>query len=86
MKSLKYHPHLVSMLGVSIDKNGNIMLLIEYCDLGDLLHFVRNKKGEIITVYFNFRLSLEILSKKIISLESFFLIYEKFTEILRINE
>ncbi|KAL3989332.1 Protein tyrosine kinase family protein [Acanthocheilonema viteae] len=48
MKSLKYHPHLVSMLGISIDEDGNIMLLIEYCDLGDLLHLVRNKKDEII--------------------------------------
>uniref|UniRef100_A0A915PKG8 receptor protein-tyrosine kinase n=1 Tax=Setaria digitata TaxID=48799 RepID=A0A915PKG8_9BILA len=51
MKSLKYHPNLVSMLGISVDDNGNIMLLIEYCDLGDLLHLVRNKKDEIIMEY-----------------------------------
>ncbi|CAG9530330.1 unnamed protein product [Cercopithifilaria johnstoni] len=60
MKSLKYHPHLVSMLGISIDDNGNIMLLIEYCDLGDLLHLVRNKKGEIIMNYTNEHSKLRI--------------------------
>lgn len=54
MISLKYHPHLISMLGISIDDNDNVMLLTEYCDLGDLLHLVRNKKGEIIMVHFNF--------------------------------
>lgn len=52
MKSLKYHPHLISMLGVSIDDHCNIMLLIEYCDLGDLLHLVKGQKDKIIMVHF----------------------------------
>lgn len=50
MKSLDYHPHLVCMLGVSIDSNHGKLLLIEYCDQGDLLHLVRSKKDEIIKV------------------------------------
>ncbi|EFO21975.2 TK/KIN6 protein kinase [Loa loa] len=60
MKSLKYHPHLISMLGISIDDNDNIMLLIEYCDLGDLLHLVRNKKNEIIMNHENEHSKLRI--------------------------
>uniref|UniRef100_A0A1I8EG35 Protein kinase domain-containing protein n=1 Tax=Wuchereria bancrofti TaxID=6293 RepID=A0A1I8EG35_WUCBA len=60
MKSLKYHPHLISMLGISIDNNGNIMLLTEYCDLGDLLHLVRNRKGEIIMNHTNEHSKLRI--------------------------
>ncbi|VIO88118.1 Tyrosine-protein kinase F09A5.2 in chromosome X, putative [Brugia malayi] len=60
MKSLKYHPHLISMLGISIDNNGNTMLLTEYCDLGDLLHLVRNRKGEIIMNHTNEHSKLRI--------------------------
>ena len=46
MKSLAYHPHLVSMLGYVADRK-NPMLLVEYCERGDLLHFIREKKREI---------------------------------------
>lgn len=49
MKSLNYHPHLVSMLGWVYDERSP-MLLVEYCGNGDLLHFVRLKKEEIIYV------------------------------------
>ncbi|MCP9257251.1 putative tyrosine-protein kinase F09A5.2 [Dirofilaria immitis] len=60
MKSLKYHPHLISMLGISIDDNDNIMLLIEYCDFGDLLHLIRNKRSEIIMNHTNEHSKLRI--------------------------
>ncbi|VDN05136.1 unnamed protein product [Thelazia callipaeda] len=60
MKSLKHHPYLVSMLGISMDNYGNLMLLIEYCDLGDLLHLIRNKKEEIITNHSNEHTKLRI--------------------------
>ena len=46
MKSLHYHPHLVSMLGYVPDAR-NPLLLVEYCAKGDLLHFVRNHRAEI---------------------------------------
>ncbi|KAK0394150.1 hypothetical protein QR680_000593 [Steinernema hermaphroditum] len=52
MKSLNYHPHLVSMLGYVCDPK-NPLLVVEYCSKGDLLHFIREKKPEIMTAYEN---------------------------------
>jgi hypothetical protein len=49
MKSLKYHPHLVCLIGYVPDALSP-MLLIEYCSNGDLLHFVRNNKNQIVHV------------------------------------
>lgn len=46
MKSLHYHPHLVSMLGYCSDAR-NPLLLVEFCAKGDLLHFIRNHRTEI---------------------------------------
>lgn len=50
MKSLPYHEHLVSMLGYVPDKK-NPLLLVEFCEKGDLLHFIRERKNEIIEVF-----------------------------------
>uniref|UniRef100_A0A8R1HN18 Protein kinase domain-containing protein n=1 Tax=Caenorhabditis japonica TaxID=281687 RepID=A0A8R1HN18_CAEJA len=47
MKSLAYHPHLVSMLGFVADRKSPY-LLVEFCEHGDLLHMIRNKRQEII--------------------------------------
>ncbi|CAO4386651.1 unnamed protein product [Caenorhabditis nigoni] len=47
MKSLAYHPHLVSMLGFVADRKSPY-LLVEFCEHGDLLHMIRNRKQEII--------------------------------------
>ncbi|KAI6231221.1 Protein kinase domain-containing protein [Aphelenchoides besseyi] len=47
MKSLKYHPHLVCLMGYVPDSISPL-LLIEYCSRGDLLHFVRERKDQII--------------------------------------
>ncbi|GMT32665.1 hypothetical protein PFISCL1PPCAC_23962, partial [Pristionchus fissidentatus] len=52
MKSLQYHPHLVSMLGWVSDRKSPL-LLVEYCEKGDLLHFIREKKEEIVSGYQN---------------------------------
>ncbi|GMS78571.1 hypothetical protein PENTCL1PPCAC_746, partial [Pristionchus entomophagus] len=52
MKSLQYHPHLVSMLGWVSD-NKSPLLLVEYCEKGDLLHIIREKKDEILLGYTN---------------------------------
>lgn len=49
MKGLAYHPHLVSMLGWVADQQSPL-LLVELCEKGDLLHFIREKKTEISTV------------------------------------
>lgn len=49
MKSLHYHPHLVSMLGYVPD-NRSPLLLVEFCGQGDLLHFIRERKSEIMNV------------------------------------
>ncbi|EFP09724.1 CRE-KIN-9 protein [Caenorhabditis remanei] len=46
MKSLAYHPHLVSMLGFVADRKSPY-LLVEFCEHGDLLHMIRNRKQEI---------------------------------------
>ncbi|CAI2357917.1 unnamed protein product [Caenorhabditis sp. 36 PRJEB53466] len=47
MKSLAYHPHLVSMLGFVADRKSPY-LLVEFCEHGDLLHMIRNRRSEII--------------------------------------
>ncbi|CCD69024.2 Protein kinase domain-containing protein [Caenorhabditis elegans] len=47
MKSLAYHPHLVSMLGFVADRKSPY-LLVEFCEHGDLLHMIRNRRQEII--------------------------------------
>ncbi|TMS32430.1 hypothetical protein L596_000267 [Steinernema carpocapsae] len=52
MKSLSYHPHLVSMLGYVVDPK-NPMLVVEFCSKGDLLHLIRSKKTEVISAYEN---------------------------------
>ncbi|GMT04676.1 hypothetical protein PENTCL1PPCAC_26850, partial [Pristionchus entomophagus] len=52
MKSLQYHPHLVSLLGWVSDRKSPL-LLVEYCEKGDLLHFIREKKEEILSGYTN---------------------------------
>lgn len=49
MKSLHYHPHLVSMLGYVPDQRSPL-LVVEYCSQGDLLHLIRDRKTEIMTV------------------------------------
>ena len=55
MKTLRYHAHLVSMLGWVADEKSPI-LLVEYCQQGDLLHLLRTKKEEIISVIVVFNL------------------------------
>ncbi|KAH7709764.1 Protein KIN-9 c [Aphelenchoides avenae] len=52
MKSLHYHPHLVSMLGYVSDQRSPL-LVVEYCSKGDLLHFIRDHSSEIIRGYQN---------------------------------
>lgn len=49
MKSLAYHPHLVSMLGFVADRKSPY-LLVEFCEHGDLLHMIRSRRQEIIEV------------------------------------
>uniref|UniRef100_A0A914WBN2 Protein kinase domain-containing protein n=1 Tax=Plectus sambesii TaxID=2011161 RepID=A0A914WBN2_9BILA len=46
MKALKYHPHLLCLLGTAWDQS-EPCLITEYCVNGDLLHYVRQKKEEI---------------------------------------
>ncbi|KAK6731289.1 hypothetical protein RB195_007640 [Necator americanus] len=47
MKNLGYHTHIISMLGcVSCPQNP--MILVEYCEYGDLLHFLRNNRNHVI--------------------------------------
>uniref|UniRef100_A0A914VYG6 Protein kinase domain-containing protein n=1 Tax=Plectus sambesii TaxID=2011161 RepID=A0A914VYG6_9BILA len=53
MKSLGYHPHLICMLGMVWEKLDEPRLVIEYCNQGDLLHFIREKKSEIVNGYAN---------------------------------
>uniref|UniRef100_A0A7E4VN86 Protein kinase domain-containing protein n=1 Tax=Panagrellus redivivus TaxID=6233 RepID=A0A7E4VN86_PANRE len=60
MKSLNYHPHLVSMLGYVPDGR-NPLLIVEYCAQGDLLHFVRQHRAIIEHGYEN-GAGLKILS------------------------
>lgn len=43
MKSLKFHPHLVCMLGYVRE---NSRLVLEFCANGDLLQFVRKNKAK----------------------------------------
>ncbi|CAJ0954322.1 unnamed protein product, partial [Mesorhabditis belari] len=43
MKSLRYHLHLVSMLGYVSDRKSP-MLIVEFCPHGDLLHYIRERK------------------------------------------
>ncbi|CAJ0572704.1 unnamed protein product, partial [Mesorhabditis spiculigera] len=43
MKSLRYHQHLVSMLGFVSDRRSP-MLVVEFCGHGDLLHYIRERK------------------------------------------
>ena len=45
MKGLRYHPHLVCMLGYVYDSSSP-WLLLELCKNGDLLHFVRARKNQ----------------------------------------
>uniref|UniRef100_A0A914DMY0 Protein kinase domain-containing protein n=1 Tax=Acrobeloides nanus TaxID=290746 RepID=A0A914DMY0_9BILA len=52
MKSLNYHPHLVSMLGYVADARSPL-LIVEYCSQGDLLHLIRERKYEIANGYEN---------------------------------
>lgn len=46
MKALNYHPHLVCLLATAWDQY-EPCLVTEYCENGDLLHYVRGKKEEI---------------------------------------
>lgn len=57
MKSLKYHPHLVCLMGYVPDAVSPL-LLIEYCSHGDLLHFVREHKNQLVHVSFYLRTNL----------------------------
>ncbi|KAI1729719.1 protein tyrosine kinase domain-containing protein [Ditylenchus destructor] len=52
MKSLHFHPHLVTMLGCVMD-SPQPMLILEYCSHGDLLHFIRKHREEIIAGFEN---------------------------------
>ncbi|KAI1717383.1 protein tyrosine kinase domain-containing protein [Ditylenchus destructor] len=52
MKSLHFHPHLVTMLGCVMD-SPQPMLVLEYCSHGDLLHFIRRHREEIIAGFEN---------------------------------
>lgn len=49
MKSLKYHPHLICFLGYVPDVISPLLLL-EYCSNGDLLHFIREHKNQLVHV------------------------------------
>uniref|UniRef100_A0A914V2P4 Protein kinase domain-containing protein n=1 Tax=Plectus sambesii TaxID=2011161 RepID=A0A914V2P4_9BILA len=53
MKSLSYHPHLICMLGVAWEGLNEPRLVTEYCINGDLLHYIRDKKEEIMLGYSN---------------------------------
>jgi serine/threonine protein kinase len=50
MKSLKYHPHVICLLGHVSSDTISPLLVLEYCANGDLLKFVRANKGQIINV------------------------------------
>lgn len=54
MKSLKFHPHLVCLLGYVQDL-ANPLLILEYCANGDLLRFLRANKGKFIEVRSTFK-------------------------------
>jgi serine/threonine protein kinase len=49
MKSLKFHPNLVCMLGYVHDVT-NPLLVLEYCKNGDLLRFIRLNKSKFVNV------------------------------------
>ena len=51
MKTLKFHAHLVCMLGYVQDL-ANPLLVLEFCANGDLLQFVRKNKQEFVDVNF----------------------------------
>jgi serine/threonine protein kinase len=51
MKSLKFHPHLVCMLGHVWDPTSPLLIL-EFCANGDLLQFLRKKKDKFSNVSF----------------------------------
>ena len=53
MKVLKYHTHLVSLIGYVPD-HVRPLLIIEYCKNGDLLHFIRTRKIQISLVSLRF--------------------------------
>ncbi|WKX88718.1 hypothetical protein Q1695_008385 [Nippostrongylus brasiliensis] len=48
MKNLGYHTHVISMLGC-VSCTVSPMILVEYCEHGDLLHFVRKQRGRLLT-------------------------------------
>lgn len=50
MKSLKFHPHLVCMLGYVQTGVTCPLLVLEYCANGDLLQFVRKNKHKFMDV------------------------------------
>jgi hypothetical protein len=52
MESLKYHPHIVCLLGYSFLDAANPLLALEYCANGDLWKFLRNNKEQFKNVSF----------------------------------
>ncbi|RCN48465.1 hypothetical protein ANCCAN_05460 [Ancylostoma caninum] len=47
MKTLGYHAHVISMLGC-VSCPVNPMILVEYCEYGDLLRFMRNHRDHVL--------------------------------------
>ncbi|EYC00782.1 hypothetical protein Y032_0113g403 [Ancylostoma ceylanicum] len=47
MKTLGYHAHVISMLGC-VSCPVNPMILVEYCEYGDLLRFLRNHRDHVL--------------------------------------
>lgn len=48
LSDIKYHCNLVNMVGTyttSIRETGEVWMLLEYCELGDLKHFVTNNRN-----------------------------------------
>lgn len=51
MKTLGYHERLVNMLAC-ITKSEPYCLIVEYCEDGDLLHFLKDRCQYMLNVYF----------------------------------
>jgi receptor protein-tyrosine kinase len=49
MKRLDYHKHLVNMLGCISDTE-NPVIVLEFCEHGDLLRFLRQRREILIKV------------------------------------
>jgi serine/threonine protein kinase len=53
MKSLKFHPHLVCLLGY-VQETTSPLLILEYCANGDLLQYLRKNKDKFVSINFSY--------------------------------